>query len=247
MADRTPVTVASGPPRSLTSLVKKMLAHRVYAAVVALCLLDASVAPAAASRDVLWHIVSECLGPEAPAYCSRCARPLADTCGAAGACRETTEIWAKTRDYVAIRDIKMCGCPAGFVHGLAMPRDRVSGVEDARRPAGLWAFAWEAAIARIAEEREIALVVNPARLRTQDQLHVHLVRLSPEARPRLAARSPARTRTLDNVWSVAAAKAAAAGLADYGVLVARDVDRPGFLVLVESESPEYGFTSATCR
>ena len=80
---------------------------------------------------------------------------------------------------------------------------------------------------RIADEQQIALVVNPPGLeRTQDQLHVHLVRLGPGARARLAADSPARTPDLDQVWDVAARHAAARGLATYGVLVMRDDGGP---------------------
>jgi CDP-diacylglycerol pyrophosphatase len=196
---------------------------------------------------VLWRIVSECVEAERPDYCARCPWPVAGRCGGERGCRQTTDVWAATRDFVAVRDIKMCGCPAGFVHGLALPRHRVTGIDDPGRPAGIWAFAWEAARSRIPEEPDIALAVNPARLRTQDQLHVHLVRLAPGARARMAGHAPARTPALDAVWSVAAASAAAAGLADYGLLVARDDGGPGFLVVVVADSPENGFTAAACR
>ena len=141
----------------------------------------------------------------------------------------------------------MCGCPAGFVHGLALPRQRVTGVEDPRRPPGIWSFAWEAARSRIAEQQDIALVVNPPDLRTQDQLHVHLVRLAPGARRGLAATSPARTTSLAEVWAIADRSAAAAGAASYGVLVAREDRGPGFIVAVDAASPEYRFTVAECR
>lgn len=155
-------------------------------------------------------------------------------------------MWAKTADYVAIRDIKMCGCPPEFIHGLALPRSRVTGVEDPRRPAGIWAFAWDVARRRIADEQQIALVVNPpGAWRTQDQLHVHLVRLEPDARARLATLSPARTPRLDQVWDVASRHAG--GVEDYGVLVARDGVSNGFLVLTAARSPEEQFTVALCR
>ena len=190
----------------------------------------------------------ECLDPAAPRYCARCHWPLAGTCDLEYPCTRTTEVWAQTQEYVAIRDIKMCGCPAGFVHGLALPRARVTGVEDARRPAGIWPFAWQTAQSRIADEQEIALVVNPPGLeRTQNQLHVHLVRLAPGARVRLAADSPARAPHLDLVWDVAARDAAAKGLASYGVLVMRGEAANGFLVLTQRESPEEKFTDGTCR
>jgi CDP-diacylglycerol pyrophosphatase len=205
-----------------------------------------TAARGAASRDALWRIVSRCVEPASPDYCSRCPSPVAGRCGE-HPCSRTTDVWAKTADYVAIRDLKMCGCPAGFVHGLALPRIRITGVDDPRRPAGIWPFAWETARSHILRESEIALAVNPADLRSQDQLHVHLVRLAPGARGRLAGHTAARALALEDVWSAAASGASAAGLADYGVLVTRDGDGPGYLVTVIAGSPEYAFTLSTCR
>jgi len=101
----------------------------------------------------------------------------------------------------------MCGCPSGFVHAIAMPRFPVTGVEDARRPDGLWSFAWDAARSRIAEPSEIALEVNPPSKRTQDHLHVHLVRLSADARAWVTALEPVRIGRLDDTWIAAAANA----------------------------------------
>jgi CDP-diacylglycerol pyrophosphatase len=212
-----------------------------------LALLAAAAPSIAASPDILWRIVSQCLEPDAADYCARCQWPVDDRCAGRRACTDTTDVWGETPEYVAIRDIKMCGCPPGFVHGLALPRARVSGVEDPRRPAGLWAFAWEVARSHIADESEIALVVNPLAARTQDQLHVHLVRLAAGGRQRLTAGTTSRTPTLDRVWAVAAERALGAGLADYGVLVAKEKDAPGFLVLVTGTSPEFAFTAAVCR
>jgi len=217
-------------------------------ALVAAAILTGCAPHAGGSRDILWRIVSQCLDPTVPGYCTTCAVPIEGTCGDARGCKATVDVWAKTADYVAIRDIKMCGCPTGFVHGLALPRARVTGVEDARRPAGIWPFAWQTAQSRIADEQEIALVVNPPGLeRTQNQLHVHLVRLRPGARARLAADSAARAPHLDLVWDVAARHAAAKGLASYGVLVLRDDAADDFLVITPRESPEHQFTAATCR
>ena len=217
-------------------------------ALVAAAILTGCAPHAGESRDTLRRIVSQCLDPTVPGYCTTCAVPIEGTCGDGRGCKATVDVWAKTADYVAIRDIKMCGCPAGFVHGLALPRARVTGVEDARRPAGIWPFAWQTARTRIADEREIALVVNPpGRQRTQDQLHVHLLRLTTGARVRLAADSPARAPHLDLVWDVAARDAAARHLASYGVLVMRSDTTTDFLVLTQVESPEYQFTAATCR
>ena len=142
------------------------------------------------SRDALLRIVTDCLDTGAPRYCARCPSPQAGTCDLQYPCTRTTEVWAETEEYIAIRDLKMCGCPAGFVHGLAMPRYPVRGPEDPRRPEALWRFAWDVARSRISDEREIALLINPPALRTQDQLHIHLVRLLPDARARIDALKP---------------------------------------------------------
>jgi CDP-diacylglycerol pyrophosphatase len=152
-------------------------------------------------------------------------------------------VWTEAAEYVAIRDVKMCGCAAPFVHGLALPKRSFSGVEDPARPAALWTFAWTAARAAIPDEREIALVVNPRRTRGQDQLHVHLVRLRPDARGRLATVA-AEVPSLEDVWASAARSAAAAGLEDYGILVARGDS--GFFVVVRPGSPEDEFTVSRC-
>ena len=217
-------------------------------ALVAAVILAGCAAQAGGSRDVLWRIVSRCLDVAVPDYCTACAAPIEGACGDARGCKATIDVWAKTAEYVALRDIKMCGCPPGFVHGLALSRARVTGIEDARRPAGIWPFAWQTAQSRIADEQEIALVVNPPGLeRTQDQLHVHLVRLTPGARARLTTDSPARAPHLDLAWDVAARHAAAKGLASYAVLVMRDDAANDFLVITQRESPEYQFTAATCR
>lgn len=207
----------------------------------------AASACAAPSRGALWQTISTCLDPGIADYCGRCPTPLADTpCGKALGCRETTEVWGETPEYAAIRDTKACGCPAGYVHGLAIPRTRVTGVEDPRRPDGIWAFAWEVGRKRIGDESAMALAVNPKRRRSQDQLHVHIVRLLPEARARLAKVGATRVKTLVEVWRVAARSAEAAGLADYGVLVVR-APEGGFLVRVEEGSPEKMYTRARCR
>jgi CDP-diacylglycerol pyrophosphatase len=202
---------------------------------------------AASAPDALHRIVASCLDTEDPRYCARCPSPQAGYCRLDYPCSRTTQVWVLNQEYVAIRDLKMCGCPAGFVHGLVLPRFTVTGVEDPRRPDGIWPFAWDAALLHIPQESEIALAVNPPELRTQDQLHVHLVRLAPGARVRLAASSPARAPHLDLVWDVAARDAAAKGLASYGVLVMRDDAANGFLVITQRESPEYQFTATTCR
>ena len=200
---------------------------------------------AGASRDALHRIVADCLDTGDPRYCARCPDPQSGTCALDYPCTRTTQVWALNPEYVAIRDIKMCGCGASFVHGLAMPRFTVAGVEDPRRPGGIWRFAWDAARARISEEREIALAVNPPAWRTQDQLHVHLVRLLPGARARVSALRPIRVERLEDVWAAAAEHASSRGLTSYGVIVLR-VSAGGWVVAADGGSPEGSFTLARC-
>ena len=208
----------------------------------------AAAAGEARSRDKLWEIVSTCLGPEDAGYCARCASPrVGSACQSGGRCEQTTEVWAEDTEYVALRDIKMCSCPAGFVHGLALPRAPVKGVEAPQRPDGIWAFAWAAAQRKIGDDASIALVVNAARHRTQDQLHLHLLRLRGDARRDFGGRLASVPR-LDQVWSAASRLAAEQQpLDDYGVLVASDL-RGGYTVLVESsdKSVERSYTQRIC-
>jgi CDP-diacylglycerol pyrophosphatase len=208
-------------------------------------LLAAGCASAGSSRDALLRIVTDCLDTGAPRYCARCPSPQAGTCDLQYPCTRTTEVWAETAEYVAIRDLKMCGCPDGFVHGLAMPRYPVRGPEDPRRPEGLWRFGWDVARSRIQEEREIALLINPPALRTQDQLHIHLVRLLPGARARVDALRPTGIARLEEVWLAVEQHAAGRGLAAYGVIVVQSFDR-GWLVSADPGVTEAALTIARC-
>ena len=201
------------------------------------------------ARDILWRIVTTCLGPADAEYCQRCDIPRADTaCPSSSRCEDTTEVWDQTDEFVAIRDIKMCSCPAGFVHGLAIPRIKLRGIEAAPLPNGIWAFAWAVARRKIADDATIALVVNSARGRSQDQLHVHLVRLLDDARRNFSGRIKSVPR-LDDVWSATRQLAAEQPpLEDYNVLVASNL-RGGFEVVVASndKSLERTYTHRTCR
>jgi CDP-diacylglycerol pyrophosphatase len=219
----------------------------IFAWLVMLSLSLAASAQAAGKRDVLWDIVSNCLDPAAAQYCTDCRSPLVGTSRAAGlSCQETTEVWAETKEYVVLRDRKMCDCPETFVHGLAVPRARVTGVEDPKRPDGIWEFAWASAMAKINNEQEAALAVNPVATRAQDQLHVHILRLKKDARQRFGKAHTTRVRKLDEVWQAAGREAKAAGLFDYGILVAKEPDGE-FVVLVDRVSPEKSYSIERCR
>ena len=201
----------------------------------------------AASREALWDIINNCLDISALDYCKVCTLPRAESsCKEKFRCEAQLKIWSESSNYIAMKDRKMCGCTEEFVHGLALPRAQVTGVEDPKRPSGIWKFAWNVALKRISSENTIALVVNPAQHRSQDQLHVHMVRLKENARKSFPKRSIARTESMDRVWVIAQEKAKELKLDDYGVLVTTHTDG-GFVVLVDQESPEYKFTEATCR
>jgi hypothetical protein len=205
----------------------------------------AGCATADTSPETLHRIVELCLDTNDPRYCARCRDPQAGYCNLDYPCSRTTQVWALTQEYVAVRDTKMCRCAPGFVHGLALPRFTVAGVEDPRRPDGIWRFAWDVAREHIAQEEEIALAVNPPALRTQDQLHVHLVRLLPGARGRVDALQPVRVERLEEVWPAATEHAASRQIPSYGVIVVRGSDG-GWLVGAVSDSPEASFTRARC-
>ena len=204
-------------------------------------------AVAEGAGDVLWEIVSSCLDPTVVDYCKLCRWPRTEsTCPHDGNCTRTTEVWAETWDFAVIRDIKMCNCPEGFVHGLAIPRKRVTGIEDPNRPDGIWRFAWDTACKKIGDPSTIALAVNPQNLRSQDQLHIHIVRLKQDARKQLAEPPSSRLHYLDGVWPAAAQSAKERNLTDYGVIVITHPDG-GYLVRVEKGSPEWLYTEAKCQ
>jgi CDP-diacylglycerol pyrophosphatase len=221
--------------------------RRILFAVAVFVLAAVASADAAGRRDVLWEIVNSCLDPGIANYCSSCKYPLTGTsCSAGLACKETTEVWDQSAEFVVLRDRKMCECRGEFVHGLVIPKSRVTGVEDPRRPDGIWEFAWKNALKRIGDPSAAALVVNPVGTRAQDQLHVHIIRLRSDARQRFCKTNLAHVQDLADVWQVAARRAAAAGLRDYGVLVATD-PQGGFLVLVDEASPEKSYAIERCR
>lgn len=161
-------------------------------------------------------------------------------------CARSTQVWRLTSDYVAIRDLKACGCPADFVHGLALPLAPVTGLDDGHRPDGIWEFAWRTAEERIDDPHAIALIVNPPVWRSQDQLHVHILRLRMGARDRLIERST-RLPTLNAVWSSAAKIARNRSIEDnYGVLIARATDG-GYLLVVDDGPLETIYGQGRCR
>jgi CDP-diacylglycerol pyrophosphatase len=210
--------------------------------------------PGARDPDALWHIVSSCFENHRGGYCA--CPSFARSCCNDPRTPDADVVLASTPDFVAIRDMKACGCPASFFAALAMPRSQVTGIEDPRRPEGIWPFAWSLAHARIEDQDEIALVINPETARTQNQMHVHLSRLKPGERERLDALGDGRSAdglllmTLRDLSGVFAAVAAALGtdeIGDRGVLVMHARDGDGFRALItERFSPEV-FTVTSCH
>ena len=198
------------------------------------------------NSDILLDIVRHCVDPKLENYCTRCRAPIAEVaCTPETSCKKTTEVWSSNTEYVAIRDIKMCGCPASFVHGLVMPLQVITGVEDPLRPEGIWQYAWDEATLRM-EAEAIALVVNPQKFRSQNQLHVHLVRLKPQARAEFKSMATGTSSNLLSVWKIAAELAKQQNLPDYGVLVSTE-ESGGFKVVVTTVSPGHLFTQYVCR
>ena len=207
---------------------------------------NVAIADTIARSDILLHIASQCVDPSVVNYCARCTLPRVDSsCGQELACKKTNEVWQLNPNFVAIRDIKMCGCPSGFIHGLAMPRKTVTGVEDPLRSEEIWPFAWAVGVQRI-EENSLALVVNPKSQRTQNQLHVHILRLNQDALQKFTAYGFAIVDEINHVWKVAEGIAQASNLGDYGVLVTRYFDNQ-FIVVVSKDSPEALFTKWQCN
>ena len=126
-----------------------------------------------------------------------------------------------------------------------MPRETVTGVEDPLRPEEIWPFAWSVGIERI-EENSLALVVNPKSQRTQNQLHVHILRLNEDARQKFTAYGFAIVDDINHAWKVAERVATRSGMSDYGVLVSRYPDNQ-FIVVVSKDSPETLFTKWQCN
>jgi len=225
---------------------KRLLAHTLFGLIATIAVSSQAIALNVAKSDILLHIVSQCVDPTTVNYCSNCMLPRVDAkCSAISECKKTNEVWALSTRYAAIRDIKMCGCPAEFIHGLAMPRAVITGVEDLNREEGIWQFAWDVGIERI-EADSLALVVNPKSQRTQNQLHVHILRLNQNARTIFEQYTPIYTDNLESVWLVADKIAKTKDLDDYGVLVAKTLEGK-YLVLVSPNSPEAAFTVWSCN
>ena len=237
---------------------RRRVGHRLGCAALLLLLLPgrgpATVrAEPSPSPDALWEIVGTCIAGRGADYCACPA--FARSCCDDLRRPDREVVWAREPDFVAIQDMKACGCDPSFVAGLALPRTRVSGIEDPRRPEGIWPFAWRVAQGRIRDPSTIALAINPATARTQRQMHVHILRLRPDARARLLALPTGveadgvivvRLASLDAVFGAAIAAVGADRIGDQGILVFAAPSGGFRAVLTDRASPQR-FTMNDCR
>jgi CDP-diacylglycerol pyrophosphatase len=208
-------------------------------------LIFSEIGHAANKSDILLEIVQTCINPKIPNYCQQCKIPQASAnCAGKSSCTATSEVWAENNDYVVIRDIKMCGCPSNFVHGLVMPKAVVTGVEDERKKESIWQFSWDVAVQKIPAD-ELALAVNSKSKRTQNQLHVHFVRLKPGHQPKLQSSVVGVVQNLESVWELAQREALSRQMPEHGILVMA-APQGGYQIAITAESPEGQFTQAVC-
>jgi len=226
--------------------ITKKFQHLILLPILLLGLIYPSFALEISRSDILLNIVTQCINPKAQNYCNQCISPRTNSnCGSARECKNTTEVWSENEQFVAIRDIKMCGCGKDFIHGLAMPKSEVTGIEDVRRQEEIWQFAWDIS-KKIIEPELIALAVNPKSRRSQNQLHVHLVRIDPKVKNKFNTYTYAYVKNLEHVWESAANLAAKSSLIDYGILVTQATSNQ-FIVLITPNSPEGEFTIWNCN
>ncbi|MCP9826306.1 CDP-diacylglycerol diphosphatase [Synechococcus sp. EJ6-Ellesmere] len=141
------------------------------------------------SSDALWRIIESCLPPENTGNYCKCPAFILSCCH--DRCEpDQAVVWALTPSFVAIRNSYSCGCEPGFVAGLALPRQRLTGLEDPSRPDAIWPFAWTVAKVHLPSEDSIALLINPPSARSQNQLHVHILQLRPAWRTALDTDTP---------------------------------------------------------
>ncbi len=198
--------------------------------------------------DALWQIVATCIDrPDAAA--AYCACPaFARSCCGDTATPDGDVVWGVTERFVAIRDMTMCGCDGGFTAGLAIPRTRVTGIEDPARPDAIWPFAWRIARERIPDELEIALAINPDDARTQNQMHVHILRLKADAQDRLEAMTGTivlHLPDLERVFTAGTERVGPAAIGVHGMLVTRR-RAGGYRVVLTDETSPQAFTRNHC-
>ncbi|WP_421535061.1 CDP-diacylglycerol diphosphatase [Pseudomonas marginalis] len=163
--------------------------------------------------------------------------------------RDTSSPFAR---YLAIQDAKMCNCakaaPGGiddFVHGLVIPRDPMTGVEEQEKYAtyhDAWALAWNLGLEKMSQEAMVLVANPPIPMRSQNQLHIHMAQLKPGARKAIdMERYTAQCTDQDGldgcVWDKVVSLAHTAGYVPsidqgYGVAVMRSTEGDGWTIAV---------------
>ncbi|WP_158266657.1 CDP-diacylglycerol diphosphatase [Alsobacter soli] len=210
------------------------------AAVAALCLGSPAQAQ---SRQALWTVVRACALAQA-------------TFGVALPCRSI--------ETAAGVSVAVVDPPLPQAHTLVVPTDRVIGVEAeplaGAAGANYAALAWRTALGASSGRWDGAgMVVNSARVRSQDQLHVHVDCLSPRGRGVVARLLPAaqtRWRRIGRDWFLAT-DASAGGFNPFALIrqipgepapatvnvavlgVMTQAGAPGYLVLANTGRQSY--------
>jgi CDP-diacylglycerol pyrophosphatase len=223
--------------------IKNAFGHFVFSLLLLLTLTEVS---AQSNRDILLGIANKCLDTNVENYCKVCSTPRADSiCNSEQQCRATVEVWSLNEDFASFRDVKMCGCNSDFVHGLTIPRKKITGVEDPMKPNDIWNFAWKTGAEKIPES-ELVLVVNPKNNRSQDHLHVHMVRLNPGKVNLMNEYLVGNIQSLDSVWQTAHNFSESKGWNDYGVLVLKSSEL-SYSVFVTPFNSEHAYTNYRCN
>jgi len=167
-------------------------------------------------------------------------------------------VWALNDHFVVVREPRECLCPEDFVAGLVMPRSRVTGIEDPNRPEGIWQFAWDTALTQIAEKQGIGLAINPIKARSQNQMHVHIQKITHTTRGwfdssgrRREAESKYGLKFIDlqdlaGVFAAVEAVVGASHMGSSGVLVVRSKSG-GYQALITHNSSPEKFVHKTCK
>ena len=164
-----------------------MLARNRLLSVVALAGFLAA-GPARADRDTLWHLVHDLCAPhqqagEAPKPCD-----VVDLSN------------GEDRGVALLKDRE------GIAQYLAIPTRKIPGIEDpfilSPDAPNYFAFAWgnrgrlDAKVGAALPREAVAIAVNSALARSQDQLHLHLDCVRPDVMAALAADA----KTFDDTW-----------------------------------------------
>jgi len=217
-----------------------------------------AVQPATApggKTDALWNLISLCINQSESKYCL-CSTMIKTCCNDPDTPDEDV-VWSLDKDFLVIRDIRQCGCPKGFVTAITMPRMKVTGIEDPKRPEGIWLFAWDTASRVIPDHGEIGLTINPQGRRSQNQMHVHIQRIKPETRkwfddPAMRRQASEKYKLifidlddLGGVFKAVGEKVGISRMKDTGVLIVKSTNT-GFQAMITFDKSPEAFVEKFC-